>query len=199
MELNKKWIEVDKKLERFILKRVKDKSLARELLHQVYLKVAENASMLKDEKKVIPWMYQITRNVIIDHFRKINKLVPLSTIEPLKTNEASDIGLTAEFSACISPLMYDLPSFHRELLLKADIEGVSQKQLSEQLAIPYPTLKSKVQRARKKLKEKILSCCEVESDRYGNITSVEERGCDCDLQTESFMRMRVYLLNIKKF
>ena len=60
----------------------------------------------------------------------------------------------------------------------ADIEGLSMKEVAEELNISVSGAKSRVQRGRKMIKEIILKCCEVNTDKYGNIVDYEPHNCN---------------------
>ncbi len=67
----------------------------------------------------------------------------------------------------------------------AELEGLTQKKIAADLGISLSGAKSRVQRARGKLKEMILDCCHVEADKYGNILDYQPKGkagsgCNCD-------------------
>ncbi|MEJ0030501.1 MAG: sigma factor [Bacteroidota bacterium] len=53
----------------FVIKKVKDRSIAEDIVHDVFLKAQAKSSQVKDNDKMIGWIYRITRNTIIDHFR----------------------------------------------------------------------------------------------------------------------------------
>ena len=64
------WKEFNKELLRFIIKRVKDNDLAHDLLQDIFIKIHLKISTLSDSDKLTSWVYQITRNSIIDHYKK---------------------------------------------------------------------------------------------------------------------------------
>ncbi|MEO1451622.1 MAG: sigma factor-like helix-turn-helix DNA-binding protein, partial [Bacteroidota bacterium] len=72
-----------------------------------------------------------------------------------------------------------LPPKYQEALTATALEGVSQKELAEQLGISYSGAKSRVQRGKEKLKSLILACCKTETDRYGNLIEIQKKACDC--------------------
>ena len=71
-----------------------------------------------------------------------------------------------------------LPDAYRETLRLTEYEGLSQKQLSEQLGISFSGAKSRVQRARAKIKEQLLDCCHFELDHAGRIIDYQPH-CAC--------------------
>jgi RNA polymerase sigma-70 factor, ECF subfamily len=77
-----------------------------------------------------------------------------------------------------------LPEADRKALKMTGLEGLSQKELAARLGLSVTGAKSRVQRARVRLKEAILDCCHVEMDRRGTpIDYARKRGecgpCEC--------------------
>jgi RNA polymerase sigma-70 factor, ECF subfamily len=108
--------------------------------------------------------------------------VELLEIEP-EQEEIKERALQLA-DCCLRPMIEALPAIYRDALIMTDLEGLSQKALAEKLGISISGAKSRVQRAREKLKEEILNCCQYEFDKYGNIISccnnkIEKTGNCC--------------------
>lgn len=162
-------------LKGFVQKRVKDKAVTEDILHDVFLKVQAKIGQLKESEKITSWIYQITKNTIIDHFRKTSK-----TINPNDLDWEND---TPNFNACVSgylnELLPTLPDKYREALQLTEIENLSQLELAERLGISYSGAKSRVQRARQMLKEKMDEVLIVKTDAYGNAIVCKDRTPCC--------------------
>ncbi len=160
-----------RELKGFVYKRVKDKALAEDIVHDVYLKARRNGDQLKDEKKLVAWLYQIARNTIIDHYRQASK-----TLEGSTTDWANDNSNYNECAAsCLKALIPSLPEKYRVPFQLSDIDNLSQTTLAEQLGISYSGVKSRVQRARKMLKEKLNQMLIIKTDAYGNVIVCKDR------------------------
>lgn len=84
-----------------------------------------------------------------------------------------------EVGDCLREMVQSLPSTYRKAMEMAEVEGVTQREVSERLGISLSGAKSRVQRGREKLKELLLDCCHVELDRRSNVTEYERRaGCE---------------------
>ena len=53
----------------FIQQRVGDRDLAQDVLHDVFVKIVGRQDCLKESAKITAWLYQVTRNAIIDRLR----------------------------------------------------------------------------------------------------------------------------------
>ena len=77
--------------------------------------------------------------------------------------------------------MYTLPAPYRDALIKAEIENIPQTELASALGLSHSGAKSRVQRARKMLREKLTNLYKIETDCYGNIILCEDKKpCSCE-------------------
>jgi len=169
------WNDLNKALINFINQKVKNFEISKDISQDVFLKVFSKIGTLKNKDKIIPWIYQITRNEINSYFRKQEFGKEIEVVD--KPN-ILDENLTTEFSKCIQPMMNFLPSKYQEAIRLTEIEGVSQKELAKSLNISYSGAKSRVQRGREKLKSLLQECCTISTDKYGNITEYKQNNCN---------------------
>lgn len=169
------WDKLQPDLKRFVYRKVKDKALCDDIVQDVFLKVQANLSQLKDRKKLSAWIYQITRNVVVDHFRKNN-----NEVKPIDVDwENSQHELNDCVAYCLNILLEKLPEKYSIALKLTERENLSQAQLAERLNISYSGARSRVQRARKMLKEKIDELYLIKTDAYGNVIVCENRVACC--------------------
>ncbi|MDP6071302.1 MAG: sigma factor-like helix-turn-helix DNA-binding protein [SAR202 cluster bacterium] len=81
----------------------------------------------------------------------------------------------------VKAMVDELPPAYREAILLTEYDGISQREMSRQLGISFSGAKSRVQRARAKLKDKLLDCCHFELDRRGGVIDYrsKESVCGC--------------------
>jgi len=163
----------------FIRKRVADSETAEDLLQEVFLKIHQRIETLSDVKKLESWMYQITRNSIIDYYRRNKPTTTLEEPEVLQLpEELPDDDSVSELFPSIRAMMNSLPELDRQALILTEYRGLTQKELGERLGLSFSGAKSRVQRAREKLKQMLLACCHFELDRQGHIINYQSR-CQC--------------------
>jgi len=175
------WTNVYGKLFGFISKHAINKDDVNDIIQDTFLKVKTNIDSLRNPAKVESWIFQIARNTMNDFFREKKKLFEAEentkevSIEPNAFAE-EDIKIkiqTQEFSEYAGFIVSELPEKYRNAVYMADIEELSMKEVAEELNISVSGAKSRVQRGRKMIKEIILKCCEVNTDKYGNIIDYE--------------------------
>jgi len=89
---------------------------------------------------------------------------------------------TQEFLEYAGFVVSELPEKYRKAVHLVDIKGLPLKEVAKELNISLSGAKSRVQRGRKMIKEIILKCCEVNTDKYGNILDYKPHNCKDDQQ-----------------
>lgn len=174
MDTSAIWNRFNGELEQFIVSKVSNKETAKDLLQDVFMKIHKNKHQLKTESKLTSWVYQITRNTIIDFYRSRKEIIP----EELNLKDTEE-SKNNQFLGCLLPFVDQLPEKYQEAIRLTSLEGISQKDYAKKKGISYSAAKSRVQRGREKLKELFTACCDIESDKYGNIISDPKPDCNC--------------------
>ena len=144
---------------RFVKSKVNQTEDAEDLTQEVFCKIAE--SNLEEISHVKAWIYTVARNTVIDYYRSKKHIT-----SPLPENELPDFPVEADeasfnhLNRCIRPFMEQLPTDLRNIMVWSELEGKPQKTIAEQLGMNYVTLRSKIQRGRKKLGKMISQCCQ---------------------------------------
>ncbi len=170
------WKDFENKLLGFIKSRVSDNEISKDILQDVFVKIHLNIGSLKSTDRLSSWVYQITRNAIIDYYRK--KKIQTDKIPEVPENLEDD-NLNADFYGCLKSHLNQLSEQDKKAIIQTSYKKVSQKDFAIQEGISYTAAKSRVQRARKKLNDLFVGCCQIQTDKYGNIISSENEDCNC--------------------
>ena len=175
------WEEYKTSLLGYIKKRVTDEDDAKDILQDVLLKSYQYCSNGKTVIYLKSWLYKITQNTIIDFHKKANKTISFDIEIVETTDENSIIGEASDY---IKVLLKLLPEDYATPLYMSDIEGIDQKTIAENLKLTLPNTKSRIQRARVKLKERFLECCVVSFGENGEMVSFDIKPQCTELQAE---------------
>ena len=177
------WDQYSRRLGAFIRSRVSDDGEAEDILQEVFIRVHRNLCCQSEWNKPEGWFYQIARNLIIDHYRRRRELVEIPESLPAELDLSEEDAETV-LALSLKEMIEELPEPYRQALLLTEYQGMSQKQLAESQGISLSGAKSRVQRARDKLRDMLLRCCHFEFDRRGRIVDYCERCCCCHPATE---------------
>jgi RNA polymerase sigma-70 factor (ECF subfamily) len=174
-EVSSLWIDYKNGLKYYILKKVKDQEIANDLSHEVLMKIYNSCCSGSEIKNVRSWMFQIAHNTTIDYLKKENKFIH----EVPEIFEKDENNSYKEAEGLLKPLIELLPEKYAIPLQLSDIEELKQVEVSAKLNLSLTATKSRIQRARKLLKEKIIECSDLELDEKGNLLSLEiKQSCE---------------------
>jgi len=160
----------------FINSKIQNDEDAKDILSEVFIKIFTNVDKLDNEQKLTSWIYTITRNTIIDFYRKQNKNPSFIEFDDEKSIDyTQEDSIYDELSKCIEPMINSLDSKYSEVLLLSEIKGLKQKTISEQIGLSPSNTKSIIARGKKQIKEKLYKCCSYEFDSFGNLIDFNEK------------------------
>jgi RNA polymerase sigma-70 factor (ECF subfamily) len=162
------WESLRAELVRFVRPRVGDPGAADDVVHDVLLRTLQALEGPEPPVHLRGWLYRLTRNAIVDHHRarRPAEELPGELAEPSPGDASAAEGHLAR---CLEPLVAALPPVYGRALREAEIEGATQGEIARREGISLSGAKSRVQRARRMLREALLDCCRVELDRRGGV------------------------------
>lgn len=134
----------------FIYSKVLDKDLSNDLFQDTFVKVIKTLRMGKynEEGKFLPWTMRIAHNLIIDHFRKSNRLPKFKSkdkdfdifnlIKDSSNNAEKQIVLD-QISTDVKILVDKLPYNQKEVVKMRLYKDMSYKEIAENLEISVNT------------------------------------------------------------
>ncbi len=157
----------------FIQRRVNDHEAAKDLTQEVFIKVIEHREDWGDVKHFNGWLYRIARNTLIDHHRRQQAHNFNADVRLMQDLQESKQDFMEAMLECQKGFLQSLVPQEKQLLEEVDIKHTPQKELAERFDMPYSTLKSRVQRARQKVKEQFLKQCALDFDAAGRVESCQ--------------------------
>jgi RNA polymerase sigma-70 factor (ECF subfamily) len=179
------WDEFSHKVRSFILKRVSDPQDAEDILQEVFVKIHTHLDGLQDGQYLIPWLYSIARNAVIDYYRQSRPDMELSE-DLLGESEFQEQDPTAQLAEGLEAMMACLPEKYRHPLVLVELKGMKQKDVAGRLGLSLSGAKSRVQRGRILLRQALLDCCHFEFDRRGNILDYSPRPDCCQSCSQDY-------------
>jgi RNA polymerase sigma-70 factor (ECF subfamily) len=101
---------------------------------------------------VTPWLMKITTHAAIDHLRKLRPSEELLANIPRASEGTETVVARAETIEELASAVRDLSAPYRDTWLLHDVHGLSAHEISAGQALPYHTVRTHLQRARKRLR-----------------------------------------------
>ncbi|HET55539.1 MAG TPA: sigma-70 family RNA polymerase sigma factor [Ignavibacteria bacterium] len=133
-----------------------DKTLCEDVVQTVFLKLYENAELIRDKESTKSWLFTTARNEVFSIYRKkkVRKIVhSIEDEEEFGVNENSvpeDYEMK-EIKELLQIELDDLPDEQREVYLLKEYGQLSYKEISGTLGIDEGLIKSRLYKTRQKL------------------------------------------------
>ena len=135
---------------------VKDDNSAHDILHDAFIIIFMSIQDLKDESKLEGWMITIVRNLSLKYLQNTEKeAIPLSCLNIEIQEAACEEQKKIEFGLLLSAIE-SLPEGNREVFKLSVLEGLSHKEIGEQLGINPHSSSSQLFRAKKTLRAMLI-------------------------------------------
>jgi RNA polymerase sigma-70 factor (ECF subfamily) len=156
-------------LARFVRSKVTDSHEAEDIVQEVMLRLHRSVGQLRARQMVGPWLFQIARNVIIDHYRARGRRPDTTPLD----DELADAGGVSEAEPsvgftrrdathCLAGFVEALPPSMADALRWVDLEGLTHREVASRTGLSVPGVKSRVQRARSAVRDAVVRCCELD-------------------------------------
>jgi RNA polymerase sigma-70 factor (ECF subfamily) len=149
----------------FVYRFVKDYDVSEDIVQETFLRVFRHRHNYKAIANFSTWIFTIAGNLAKSELRRRKRWRFLSVDavnDEEKRFDLPDNGIQPDRAASVSIMeesiqkaIDSLQIKYKEALILRDIEGMSYKQIADITGVPVGTVKSRVNRARKKLQKKL--------------------------------------------
>jgi RNA polymerase sigma-70 factor (ECF subfamily) len=162
------WRRFSEPLRLYLLRRLADPQDAEDLLQDIFLKIHTHLDALPPADRLLPWLYQVARNTLVDHYRRRRSSQPLpdDLADPAAANDPDP---AERLAAGLGEMIAGLPEKYQQPLQLSELEGLPQAEVAGRLGLSVSGAKSRVQRGRRLLRAALFDCCHFEFDRRGGV------------------------------
>lgn len=139
-----------------------DYTESRDLAQEVFLRVYQELRSFDTKRKFFPWFYRVAHNTCINGLKRLPKAaLALDEIQDFaETPEQAEFSpeLSFEQQETVSALkkaIIQLPEQFRIPILLKYIEGLSYKEISQQMDLPVSTIETRLYRGRQMLQKRL--------------------------------------------
>lgn len=130
-----------------------DRDLAEDLTSEVFLKAFKNFGVYDEAKPFQAWIFAISRNHLINHYRVSGREFSLEEDVKAPPNDLlQKIGQKEEAEKIIE-VIKDFDEYHRDVLLLRFVDDLSNKEIAEVLKKDEGAIRVQISRALNKLRD----------------------------------------------
>ncbi|MDA8327901.1 MAG: sigma-70 family RNA polymerase sigma factor [Betaproteobacteria bacterium] len=170
------WRNHETELRAYLIHRLRDAYAADDLLQIIFLKVIQQNTSFCTLDNTRAWLFQIARNALTDQFRLAKPFTELS--DEMAVTDVNDRDPIDELDACIVRNLGEMSKDDREILEQCDLLGIKQQTYAAAHDLSLTAVKSRLLRARKRLRLAITKHCQVNFDEFGKVCCHTPRNQD---------------------
>lgn len=134
-----------------------DAEVAEEIVQEVWLRILRGIGRLRDPARLRSWLFSIVRRTFVDRLRwryADERHEPLAA-EPAGGDAVDEFA--AEEIDLLHAAVATLPPPDRETIVLFYLRELSLQEVAEVLGVPVGTVKSRLHRARRQLRERLVA------------------------------------------
>lgn len=161
------WSAHEAELRRYLSQRLAQHDDAEDVLQETLLKALRQGQAFCTVEQPRAWLFQVARNTLTDRWRWQRDEQPLPEELPAPAPETA--APVEQLSQCLPRVLAELSERDRLALVLCDIEGQSQQVLADRLGLSLSGAKARIQRARRRLQQRLVDACQVRFDEQGRV------------------------------
>ena len=166
------WRAHEPELRGWLRRRLSNPAEADDLLQDVFLKALRQGERFCSVLNVRAWLFEVTRNALADKLRVARLTVELPDDLAAAMDETQTVD---ELTACLPRVLSELSSQDREVITLCDLQGMAQADYAAAKGLGLSAAKSRLQRARQRLKQRMTDVCQVRLDESGRVSDFVPR------------------------
>ncbi|OIN91757.1 MAG: RNA polymerase subunit sigma-70 [Comamonadaceae bacterium CG1_02_60_18] len=170
--LTQAWTAHAPELRNWLRHRTHDDALADDLLQDLFLRGLRQGQRFCDLHNARAWLFEVARNLLADHFRVAHASLPLPDDLQAQTE---DVATVDELTGCLPRVLSELNADDRDAITLCDLQGVPQAEYARLRGLSLSAAKSRVQRARVRLRQQMSQACQVQIGTEGRVTDFVPR------------------------
>ncbi|RMF16914.1 MAG: sigma-70 family RNA polymerase sigma factor [Gammaproteobacteria bacterium] len=160
------WADHEHELRRFLIGQLREGFQAEDVLQDVFLKAMRQGQAFCELENPRAWLYRVARTTLVDHVRRQKPVADLSAADSVDFSDAPESGRAPvdELDACILRNLPQLSADDRAILEACDLQGQTVRAYAEAQGLRLSAAKSRLLRARQRLREALIRNCQVNFD-----------------------------------
>jgi RNA polymerase sigma-70 factor, ECF subfamily len=160
------WDKHESELRNYLREHVGNNYLAEDLLQETFVKALANNQQFCRLDNPRVWLFRVAKNALIDFRRTDKEHAGIENDIPELNDEVAPV---VNLSKCLPQAIKKLSSDDQEIIQYCDLDSLNQNDYAQKKAISLASAKSRIQRARKRLKFELDIACKIVLDEQGKV------------------------------
>ncbi len=160
------WDTHEQELRAFLLARIADPDETDDVLQELFLKLVLQGHAFCEVHSPRAWLFRVLRNFLTDRSRTAKTFTDFDPDMPLVRDEKPAI---VQLEQCLMRNLASLSDDDRSIVEQCDLQNQTQQRYAEQHGLTLSAVKSRLLRARQRLRKKIVMNCQVRFDENGKV------------------------------
>jgi len=153
-------------------RRLNNPAESEDLMQDLFLKALRQGERFCSVQNARAWLFEVARNTLADHLRVSRHTVELPDDLVAQTEEIETVDT---LTACLPRVLSELSAEDREAITLCDLQGMAQAEYARQKNLTLSAAKSRIQRARQRLRDRMTTVCQVQIDVTGRVSDFVPR------------------------
>ena len=115
------------------------------------------------------WLFQVARNTLVDRSRTAHPTEPLADDAPIADPGTAELAPVDALAGCLTRVMGKLAPQDAAVLRACDLQGQTVREYAQLCGLSLPATKSRLLRARQRLRDRLVADCQVGFDADGTV------------------------------
>lgn len=164
------WDRHHAELQGYLSHRLSDSDIAEDVLHDVFVKAMRQGQGFCALDNPRAWLFQVARNALVDRARTTHATAPLPQGASELSAPQPDLPEAVDaLAVCVGRCLGELNADDAAVLQACDLDGRAVRAFAECQGLTLPAAKSRLLRARQRLRDRLIRACQVHFDADGQV------------------------------
>lgn len=158
------WTQHTSELRGWLRHRLGNPAEVDDVLQDLFLKALRQGEHFGALHNPRAWLFEVARNLLADRLRVARDTVALPEDLSAPQDEPDTVDT---LTTCLPRVLSELSAEDREAITLCDLQGMAQAEFARATGLSLSAAKSRVQRARQRLRAQMTLSCQVQVDEAG--------------------------------
>ena len=162
----KAWRSHEGELRGYLTHRLHNIHVAEDLLQETFVKAMRQGKDFCSLDNARAWLFQVARNALVDYHRLHHETIEVPEDIPAPETYAEPLVALGE---CVGRVLTELSAEDRDIIEQCDLNGMKQHDYAKAHNLTLAAVKSRLLRARKRMRDTLSTNCKVQFDEQGRV------------------------------